>query len=154
MIARWDLLEGMEQLRREIDEMYSTFMKPVERPFRRFAFLPGFAARQYPLINLSQDRNNFYVEALAPGIDPKDLNISITGNTLTLSGEKTKHPEDIKPEAFHRSERAAGRFVKSVELPSPVNRDTVEAEYKNGILTITMPKMEEAKPKQITIKPN
>lgn len=152
MMARWNRVNDMDQLRREIDQVFNAFFTPTERVSHRLAFLPGYAARQYPLINLREERDNYHVEALAPGIDPEKINISITGNVLTLSGEKMKISEQIEPQAFHRSERAAGRFVRAVELPTDVNRDRVEAEYKNGILFIHLPKAEEAKPKEIHVR--
>ena len=73
---------------------------------------------------------------------------------MTISGEKRRHPENIKPEAFHRSERSAGKFVRTVELPVEVNADQVKAEYKHGILVVTLPKAETAKPKQISVSLN
>lgn len=152
MVARWDRSNGLDQLRQEIDQIFNTFSGPMDRPARRLAFLPGYAARQYPLINLREDQDQYNVEALAPGIDPDKFNISITGNVLTLSGEKLKLSDEIKAEAFHRSERAAGRFIRTVELPSDVDRDNVEAEYKNGVLHVVLPKTEEAKPREIQVK--
>jgi HSP20 family protein len=152
MNARGELFGNMDQLRQEIDQIFSSFLYPTERANRRLAFLPGYSARQYPLINMSEDKDYYYVESLAPGIDPDKLNISITGNVLTLSGEKMKLSEDIKAEAFHRSERAAGRFVRTIELPSDVDREKIDANYKNGVLNITLPKTEEAKPKEIQVK--
>ncbi|MGI6454382.1 MAG: Hsp20/alpha crystallin family protein [bacterium] len=116
------------------------------------AFLPGQTARAYPLINLYEDSDNYHVEALAAGIDPSKFDISIIGNILTLSGEKSHVDDDVKPEAVHRSERAAGKFVRTVELPTEVDTDNISAEYRNGILYIHVPKTEEAKPKSIEVK--
>jgi HSP20 family protein len=69
-----------------------------------------------------------------------------------MAGEKTRIAGDVKPEAFHRSERASGKFVRTVDLPLEVNEGGVQAEYKNGLLVITIPKAEKAKPKQINVK--
>jgi HSP20 family protein len=113
--------------------------------------LPGQAARRYPLLNLSEDREHVYVEALAPGLDSGSLDLTVIGNVLTITGEKRRHPADIKPEAFHRSERAAGKFVRTIELPVEVDAEHVEAEYKHGLLRVTLPKAAAAKPKQITV---
>jgi HSP20 family protein len=88
---------------------------------------------------------------LAPGIDPASFNLAIVRKVLTLSGEKRRHPENVKPEAFHRSERAVGKFVRTIELPVEVDANQVKAEYKHGLLTVTMPKAAAAKPKQIHI---
>ncbi len=151
MFTRWNLSDDMDLLQREINQIFSGFTNPENR-FRRLAFLPGSGARQYPLTNMGEDKDNYYLEAIAPGIDPEKLNISITGAVLTLSGEKMRISENIKPEAYHRSERAAGRFIRTIELPSNVKRDTINAEYKNGVLYLTLPKVEEDKPKEIQVK--
>ncbi|MBN2326184.1 MAG: Hsp20/alpha crystallin family protein [Candidatus Omnitrophica bacterium] len=142
----------LDQLHNEIDRMFGSFFRPMEKNGRRSAFLPGVSARAYPKINLYDDVNNYYVEALAPGIDPTKLEVSITGGVLTLSGEKTAVPGGLKPEAFHRSERAAGRFIRTIELPNLVDANKIKAEYKNGILLITLPRAEESKPKAIAVK--
>ncbi|MGH8526683.1 MAG: Hsp20/alpha crystallin family protein, partial [Gammaproteobacteria bacterium] len=121
-------------------------------PYSRVAFLPGRAPRRYPLINLNEDKDNIYLEALAPGVDPSAFNVTIVRNKLTLSGEKRRLAGEIKPEAFHRSERASGKFVRSLELPVEVDESKTSAEYKNGILKLTLPKAEKAKPKQINVR--
>jgi HSP20 family protein len=70
---------------------------------------------------------------------------------MTISGEKRRIPGEVKPEAFHRSERSTGKFVRSIELPVEVKEDDIKAEYKNGLLVITLPKAEKARPKQISV---
>jgi HSP20 family protein len=146
-----NLWNNMEALRREVDRAFAQFdVRPA--PFFRAAFLPGRAARRYPLINLHEDRDTVYVEALAPGVDPASLELSVLDHTLTIAGEKQRHPEAVKPEAFHRSEREAGRFTRSIELPMEVDANNVKADYRNGLLIVTLPKAERAKPKQITVQ--
>ena len=113
-MARWDPFDGMEALRREIDQAFDRAGLQYT-PMFRTAFLPGRGAREYPLINLYEDQNALYLEALAPGADPGSINISIVGDTLTLSGEKRRVAGEVKPEAFHREERAAGKFVRSID---------------------------------------
>ena len=85
-MARWDPFDGMEALRREIDQAFDR-VSPQFPPMFRTAFLPARGAREYPLINLYEDQNTVYLEALAPGADPGSFNISIVKDTLTLSGE-------------------------------------------------------------------
>jgi HSP20 family protein len=150
-MATWDPFEGMAALRRDIDQAFER-LGPQFPPQFRTAFLPGHAAREYPLINLYDDQNTVYVEALAPGADPATFNISVLEDTLTLSGEKRRATGEIKPETFHREERAAGKFVRSIELPMEVDETKVKAEYKNGLLLIALPKSEKAKPRQISVQ--
>jgi HSP20 family protein len=77
---------------------------------------------------------------------------SAVRNDLTISGEKKRLPGDIKPEMFHREERATGKFVRTITLPVEIDGDKISAEYKNGLILITMPKSEKAKPKQIQVQ--
>jgi HSP20 family protein len=150
MATMWNPLEA---LRRDIDRAFHNAGSWNEPSFRT-AFLPGQAARRYPLMNLSEDRDHIYIEALAPGVDPATIDLAVLGNVLTISGEKRRHPEGIKPEAFHRSERAAGKFVRSIELPVVVDAAQVTAEYKHGLILLKLPKSEAAKPKKISVSIN
>ncbi len=150
MASTWNPWREMEALRHDIDRAFS-HMGQASRPRFRSAFLPAHGARQYPLINLSEDRDHVYVEALAPGIDPASIDLAVVRNVLTLSGEKRRLPEDVKAEAIHRSERASGKFIRSIELPIEIDPEQVEAEYKHGLLKVTLPKAVAAKPKQINV---
>jgi HSP20 family protein len=150
-MAQWNPWQEIEALRQGIDRAFEQGGGQGPAPFRS-AFLPGHAARQYPLVNLSDDKDNVYLEALAPGLDPASVNVSVVRNTLTLSGEKPRVPTEVKPEAFHREERAAGKFIRSLELPSEVDADKVKAEYRNGLLLVTLPKAESAKARQIRVE--
>ena len=102
-MAQWNPWQVMDALRREIDQSFER--TGVQLPPFRTAFLPGRAAREYPLINLHEDKDTVYIEALAPGLDPASLNVSVVRNILTLSGEKPRVATEVKPEAFHREER-------------------------------------------------
>jgi HSP20 family protein len=149
-MAQWNPFEDMAALRREIDRAFSEFGRG-ENPLYKVAFLPGTGPRRYPLINLSEDKDKLYVEALTPGVDPKSLNVTVMQNRLTLSGEKSPIGSDVKPEAFHRNERASGKFLRALDLPVEVDDVNVQAEYKNGLLLVSIPKAEKAKPKRITV---
>ena len=145
----WDASSEMEALRREMERRFSEFW-PGHGRVPRVAFLPGRGARQYPLVNVSEDEQNVYVEALAPGVDPKSLDLSIVQGALTINGEKPGLAQ-VSAEAYHRNERAAGRFTRSIDLPADVDAARVSAEYRNGLLVVALPKTEAAKPRQIPI---
>jgi HSP20 family protein len=150
-MAEWNPFVDLEALRREIGRTLEDF--GVEQvPSHRVAFLPGREPRRYPLVNLLEDKDNLYIEALTPGVDPQSLNVTALQNRLTLSGEKIRIPGDVKPEAFHRNERASGKFVRTIDLPVEIDEARIEAEFKNGLLIVKLPKAEEAKPKQISVK--
>jgi HSP20 family protein len=147
----WRTLRGipeLDQLRREVDRVFDGYWPSWGR--LRSAFLPGQSMRSYPLVNVYEDENAMHVEALAPGLDTDALKVSVQGNVLTLSGEKKPLPS-VKPEQYHRNERATGRFVRTFSLNTEVDPDAVEASYSNGILTVTLPKHERAKPKEISV---
>lgn len=136
-------------LRREIDRAFEGY---DSMPFSRAAFQPGRWPRTYPPVNVNEDRDNLYVEAMAPGVDPKSLNITVVQNTLTITGEKMDPSTEMEPEACHRQERASGKFSRAINLPVEIDEKGISAEYKNGILMIKLPKSEKAKPKQINVQ--
>ncbi len=151
--ATWNPLGELEALRRGLDRAFVNDEGAGRgSPYSRFSFLPGRSARAYPLINLGEDDHNSYVEALAPGVDPKTLAVSIQGDQLTLSGEKTTGVgKDVKPDAYHRNERAASRFTRTIAIPAGVQPDRVEAHYESGLINLTLPKHETAKPRRINV---
>ena len=148
----WNPFRELEDLRHEIDRTFANALaESGTRP--PVAFLPGRAGRAFPLVNLSEDNDNLYVDALAPGVDLETLNLSVARNILTLSGEKPA-PCNATFDSFHRSERAAGKFQRAIELPADVDSSRVEAKYEDGLLHVTLPKTEEAKPRLIAVKVN
>lgn len=156
-MAEWNPWQEMERVRREIDRAFEQVGgRSGGRNDRTFptAFLPGRAARAYPLVNVSEDADALYVTALAPGLEPTAIQLTVQDNRLTIAGEKQRLAAEIQPEAFHRSERAAGKFVRTVPLPIDVEHEQVRADYKNGLLVVTLPKAEQAKPKQIPVSLN
>ncbi len=147
-----DFISEMERMRREMDRFLDEFgTSGWTFPFSRTSFLPGRAARGYPLLNVGEDSENIYIDALAPGLDPKTLGISVTQNQLVISGEKSALLSSIGSEAVHRSERSAGQFSRSISLPWEVASEKVKATYQDGILKIILPKAEAAKPRQISV---
>ena len=146
----WEVFKEVDALRREMEKAFNDY-GIRKQPVFKTAFLPALASRNYPTVNLSEDPNNFYVQFLAPGVDKDSLDVTMSKEILTVSGQKNMKCKDVKDENYHRCERASGSFTRSMELPAPVKDENVKAEYKNGILFITLPKAEEAKPKRISI---
>jgi len=103
-----------------------------------------------PSLEVKEDENQFQVHLDIPGMDRKDLDISVTGNMLIVKGER-KESENKKGKGYFYSERRYGSFQRSVELPVEVESDKVVANYKDGVLELTLPKSEKAKPKQIKV---
>jgi HSP20 family protein len=104
-----------------------------------------------PSLDVSETKDKVVVKAEAPGIDPKEIDISLSSGILTLKGEKKKEREE-KDENYHLIERSYGSFSRSVRLPTEVQEDKVKASYKDGVLTITLPKTERAKERAIKIE--
>ena len=104
-----------------------------------------------PPVDIYEDAESLVVKAEVPDIDQKDIEVKIENNTLTIKGER-KHETDVKKENFHRVERYFGSFSRSFQLPPTVDQEKVTAVCEKGVLTITLAKREEIRPKQITVK--
>jgi HSP20 family protein len=109
-----------------------------------------FPARVFPAVNITEDKEKYYVRAELPGMKAEDISLEVTGNKLSLSGERKIQSEGENAK-YHRREREAGRFSRVIELPGDVNAESVNAKLVNGFLTITIAKSEAAKPRQIRI---
>lgn len=149
MLTFWEPLRELDSLRREFDR---AFENVLTRGRGANSFLPGRHPRSYPLVNIAEDNETLHIDALAPGIDPDKLQINVVRNQLTISGEKVPTNGQVSAESHHRSERASGRFTRSFTLPSEVDADNVTAEYRAGILRLTLPKTEAAKPRRIDVR--
>lgn len=127
-------------LQKEINQL-------LESSFKKIPFL-GTGINL--MVDVLETAEMVTVNAEIPGIDPKEVDVSVTGNTLTIKGEKKAESEE-KGKQYHKVERSYGNFSRTVEIPSFVEADKAKAEYKNGILKITIPKSEKVKPKQVPI---
>lgn len=143
-LAPWRPFRELTTLRDEMDRLWERFSGewPTLEPVRR---------EWAPSLDVSETKNNIVVKAEVPGLEPKDIDISLTGGVLTIKGEKKQEKEE-KDENYHRIERSYGTFTRSVRVPQEVQSDKIEATYKDGVLKITLPKSEEAKKKEIKIK--
>ena len=129
---------------REVDRLLSDiFNRNVVR----------FAEEWIPMVDVTETKDEIVVRAEVPGMSREDITVTLQDNVLTLRGEK-KQEKTEKEAAFHRLERSYGSFVRSFTLPTLVQADKVKAAYKDGVLTITLPKAEEVKPKEITVSVN
>jgi len=134
----------LDRIRNEIDRIF-------EDPFSLATPSTGFFEGWTPNVDVYEDKDKITVKAELPGMRKEDIHINVTGNTLTISGER-KHEERKKEGETFREERFFGRFQRSITLPTAVDTTKIQATYKDGVLTIECPKAEEAKPKQIEVK--
>lgn len=138
-VTRWDWAQDpfldLHRLQREMNRLFSDYAEPAER---------------FPALNLWSSDDEAVIAVELPGVDPKAVDLSVVGHVLTLQGER---PEEtgVKAEAYHRRERATGKFVRTVRLPFEVQEDKVQARYENGVLRITLPRKESTKPRRIAI---
>lgn len=143
-LIRWEPFSDLISLRDAMDRLFEeSFVRPTSR-----ALAPWGGGEL--AIDMYEADNNIVVKASTPGVKPEDIDISISGNTLTIKGE-TKEEQEIKEENYIRRERRYGSFMRSIPLPGDVNSDKAEAEFENGVLTIKIPRAEEAKAKTIKI---
>ncbi|MHC1743571.1 MAG: Hsp20/alpha crystallin family protein [Syntrophobacteraceae bacterium] len=137
-------LAELARAKREMDRILSSFSN--RWPSAGF----GVGSGVFPALNLSETGDTLFLEAEVPGVRADDLEISVEGSTLVLRGERqSDSPENV---SYHRRERVNGRFSKSISLPYEVQADNVHAEYRDGVLRLTLPKAEHAKPRSITVK--
>jgi HSP20 family protein len=134
---RWD---PFRDLQREVGRLFET-LEPLQ---------PWRVMRPYPAVNLYDAGDRYVLTSELPGVGPEDLDLSITGETLTFRGER-KRPEGVTEETYRRQERQFGRWTRTVTLPDRVETGQVSASFANGVLTITLPKAESSRPRQISV---
>ncbi len=138
-------LAPFERMRREMDRMWDSLFEGRPR------LVAEEAGEWLPALDLAETGNEFVVRAEMPGLDPKDIDISLSENMLTIKGEKKQEREE-KKENYHFMERSYGTFARSIQLPGEVNHQKITTSYKNGVLKIHLPKSEEAKKREVKIK--
>lgn len=134
-----DLMSLREAMNRLLDESFAQGTE-ADFPAGRMAPLP---------VDVYSTENEFVVTAAVPGVDSEKVNITVEGDALTITGEMLPRPENVD---YIFSERFHGRFIRTLQLNTPIDTDKITADFENGILTVTLPKAEAAKPKQIQIK--
>lgn len=147
-IVPWEPKE-IKHLRDLFDEFFDFEIMPQSRRLRK-RWLEG--GEWSPLVDVIDKKDNILVKAELPGVDKKDVKISLSENTLTIRGER-KEEKETKKEDYYCCERAFGSYSRTIALPVEIDKSKAKASYKNGILEIILPKIEEVKPKEIEIKP-
>jgi HSP20 family protein len=138
-------LTDLEKMRQGMDRLWDSFFEGW--PFRRGEEAAGWV----PSLDVSETKTDIIVKAEVPGMDPKDIDISLSNEVLTIKGERKQEREE-KDENYHFVERSFGSFARSVRLPNEVKGEKISASYRDGILKVVLPKSEEAKKKEIKIK--
>lgn len=142
-IQKWRPFGMLSLLQKDINRLFEDFW-----PLRREEVEEGMFL---PAVDVSEDKDNIYVIADLPGVDEKNIKLNFRDGILVLNGEKQEEKE-TKGKNFHRVERSYGSFSRSISLPSHIDAARASARFKNGVLQVTLPKKEEAKPKEINIK--
>ncbi len=144
-LTRWEPFRDLISLREAMDRLFEeSFVRP-----RTGALAPR--VRGTLALDMYETDDDVVVRASVPGVDPEDLDINITGDTLTIRGE-TRAEEEVEEDNYIYRERRYGAFSRSVAIPTAVEADEAEAEFEDGILTLRLPKAEEVKPKEIRVK--
>lgn len=135
--------EPFSALRKEMDDLITNFWGSPSTSW--------LATMQSPAMDVVETENAFTVKVDIPGMEAKDLNVQVHGNTVTVSGQRQEEKE-TKDKTFYRMERRSGNFSRTATLPCNINEDEVVADYVNGVLSLTLPKAESAKAKKISVK--
>jgi HSP20 family protein len=135
------------RLRSELDRLFDHFFGPWAAPAGSW---PSFRGAWSPTVDIIDAGDEFTVRAEVPGLDPEDVRLSVTGNSLELSGEKKEEHED-HGKGYVRSERRYGSFVRRIPVPPGTDPDKISADYDRGVLTVHLPKSESRKPRQIPV---
>lgn len=143
-VVKWEPFREVSRLRREMDRFWEDFFGPGPLSQRG-------VEEWIPAVDVAETPEKVTVKAEVPGIEPKNLDISLVGDLLTIKGEKKSERQETK-ENYHLVERSHGSFSRALRLPTAVDANKIEAQYEKGVLTITCPKKEVVKPKAITIK--
>ncbi|MFI5089345.1 MAG: Hsp20/alpha crystallin family protein [Terriglobales bacterium] len=142
VLTRWDPFRELNVLQDRMNRLYQDYAPRGEQELTAGNFIPP--------VDIYEDEQNVTLKVEVPGLDPKDVDVRVENNTLSIRGERG-FEKDEKEENFHRVERHYGAFVRSFTLPNTVDTDNVKADYENGVLKIQLAKRAEAKPKQIKI---
>ena len=147
-IVRWEPFRDLVSIQGRLNHLFDEAFRGATRPSGDGEewSLGSWA----PAVDIFEQDGHIVLKAELPGVDPKDVEVRVENNVLTLRGER-KLDNEVQKENYHRVERAYGSFSRSFTLPSVVDTEKIKAEYRDGVLRVNLPKREEAKPKQISI---
>jgi len=143
-LSAWQGFGRLTDLRDEIDRLF-------ESPLAELTRTSQLLSAWNPAVDLFEDKDNFILSAELPGMKKDDIELSLHDGSLSISGER-KAEDKYQDAEVYRAERFFGRFQRTITVPAPVSADKIKAQFKDGILTVTLPKTEEAKPKHIEVK--
>ena len=144
-IARWQPFREFLSLRQVMDRLIED---PFDRPYRP---LPGNGEELHPAMDVYETPDDVVVKMSLPGVNPEEVHVNITGDSLTISGQR-KEDTTRNGADYRFRELRHGSYGRSIRIPSPVRSEKAEATYENGILTLTIPKLEEAKTRTVKVK--
>jgi len=144
MLERWDPFRDLMSIQSELNRLFG-------RTFAGTDAITGASGAWVPPLDVYETSEKLVVTVELAGIDPQDVEVSVEDSTLTVSGRREFY-SDISEDAFRRIERRYGAFSRTLQLPATANAEAIDASFDKGVLTIEIPKREEAKPKKITIK--
>ncbi len=151
-LVRWEPFRDMLNMRREMDRLFDNFFAPFTTSEWETPAGWETPAEWGVAVDVSENEDAYIVKASVPGVNPEDIEVTLTDNVLTISGS-SKGEVETEGEKFHMRERRFGRFSRTLALPTPPKSEAIEAVQANGVITLTLPKAEESRPKRITIKP-
>ena len=141
-LSRWEPFRGANTLQEQVNRLFSDVFERSSQESNLSTWAPA--------VDIAETEHELVVKADLPGVDPKDLDIRVENNVLTIRGER-KFEKKVNEDNYLRVERAYGSFTRSFSLSNTVNSEAIKADYQNGVLSLSIPKREEAKPKQIKV---
>jgi HSP20 family protein len=144
-IVKWNPFRDLEDLQTRLNRVYG------EVPFRRLEEEPPFFAKWTPAVDIQETDKEYLIKAELPEVKKENVKVEVLDGTLTIEGERTQEKEE-KGKKFHKIEREYGKFMRQFTLPPEVATDKMEAEFKDGVLNVHLPKTAVAKPKAIEVK--
>ena len=144
-LVKWNPFGRNVRVRNQFDNFFDDFFNPA------LCIDEGMAASAWnPAVDVYENKEDIIIKAELPGVEKKDIKVDVNGGVLTLKGERN-HEKEVKEEAFYRRESVYGKFERSFKLPDGTDSDKIKADFKDGILKVSVPKTEGKLPKQITI---